>query len=223
MPSADLVLPARMSRVAVVSPRTRTRDALVELAQAGCVELVGSLPPAEGEEAEALRRLDPPAGQQRSGAGPPRPPPGRGGARAGGGARAAGRRGRAQAPRPPVRRPRQLLGLGRLGADGAARAAQRAARRSRLGRRRAAAAAVGRTAHAPAAGRSRAALPPARADLRHRALPRPRPDPVHGRLVRRHVRDDVRRRRARPRALRCSRSGCARRRHGRLAPSSTSG
>jgi V/A-type H+-transporting ATPase subunit I len=47
-----------MSRVAVVSPRTRTRAALVELARAGCVELVGSLPPPEGEEAEALRRLN---------------------------------------------------------------------------------------------------------------------------------------------------------------------
>jgi len=46
-----------MSRVAVVSRRGRTRDVLVELAQAGCVELAGSLPPAEGDEAEALRRL----------------------------------------------------------------------------------------------------------------------------------------------------------------------
>ena len=57
MPSADLVLPARMSRVAVVAPRSRVREALVRLARGGCVELVGNLPPAEGEEAEALRRL----------------------------------------------------------------------------------------------------------------------------------------------------------------------
>ena len=57
MTSADLVRAGRMSRVAVVAPRTRARDVLVELARAGCVELAGNLPPAEGEEAEALRRL----------------------------------------------------------------------------------------------------------------------------------------------------------------------
>ena len=68
MPSADLVLPVRMSRVAVVGPRARTRDVLVELARAGCVELVGSLPPAEGEAVEAVRRLE------RAG-GPPSAPP----------------------------------------------------------------------------------------------------------------------------------------------------
>ena len=58
MRSADLALPARMSRVAVVGPRARMREVLVELAKAGCVELVGTLPPAEGEEVEAVRRLD---------------------------------------------------------------------------------------------------------------------------------------------------------------------
>jgi V/A-type H+/Na+-transporting ATPase subunit I len=57
MRSAELGPVGRMSRVAVVSPRSRSRDALVELARAGCVELAGSLPQAEGEEAEALRRL----------------------------------------------------------------------------------------------------------------------------------------------------------------------
>jgi V/A-type H+-transporting ATPase subunit I len=57
MPSADLVLPARMSRVAVVAPEARRRDCLVELARSGCVELVGNLPLPEGEEIEALRRL----------------------------------------------------------------------------------------------------------------------------------------------------------------------
>ena len=57
MPSADLVLPKRMSRVAVVAPRSRVRDALVALAASGSVELVGNLPPPEGEEVEALRRL----------------------------------------------------------------------------------------------------------------------------------------------------------------------
>jgi V/A-type H+-transporting ATPase subunit I len=57
MRSAELLRAGRMSRVAVVSPRGRARDALVELAEAGCVELAGNLPPAEGDEAEALRRL----------------------------------------------------------------------------------------------------------------------------------------------------------------------
>ena len=57
MPSADLVLPKRMSRVAVVVPRAGVREALVALAASGAVELVGNLPPPEGEEVEALRRL----------------------------------------------------------------------------------------------------------------------------------------------------------------------
>ena len=57
MRSAEHVPVGRMSRVAVVSPRARARDALVELARAGCVELAGNLPQAEGDEAEALRRL----------------------------------------------------------------------------------------------------------------------------------------------------------------------
>jgi V/A-type H+-transporting ATPase subunit I len=56
MRSADVVLPTKMSRVAVVAPRARVRDALVELARSGTVELVGNVPPPEGEEAEALRR-----------------------------------------------------------------------------------------------------------------------------------------------------------------------
>jgi V/A-type H+-transporting ATPase subunit I len=46
-----------MSRIAIVAPRSRGRDALVELARRGTVELVGNLPPPEGEEAEALRRI----------------------------------------------------------------------------------------------------------------------------------------------------------------------
>ncbi len=57
MHSADLVLPKRMSRVAVVAPRAGVREALVVLADCGAVELVGNLPPPEGEEVEALRRL----------------------------------------------------------------------------------------------------------------------------------------------------------------------
>lgn len=58
MRSSDLALPVRMSRVAVVVPRPGLRDALVSLAAAGSVELAGAIPGAEGEEAEALRRLE---------------------------------------------------------------------------------------------------------------------------------------------------------------------
>jgi V/A-type H+-transporting ATPase subunit I len=57
MPSADLVLPKRMSRVAVVAPVSRTREALVALAGLGTVELAGTLPPGEGEAVEALHRV----------------------------------------------------------------------------------------------------------------------------------------------------------------------
>jgi V/A-type H+-transporting ATPase subunit I len=57
MPSADFVLPKRMSRVAVVAPQALVREVLVALAAAGAVELVGNLPPPEGEEVEALRRV----------------------------------------------------------------------------------------------------------------------------------------------------------------------
>lgn len=54
----ELGLPARMSRVAVVAPVARLRDALVVLADAGAVELVNPLGPPEGEAVEALRRLE---------------------------------------------------------------------------------------------------------------------------------------------------------------------
>ncbi len=57
MPSADLVLPVRMTRVALVASRARVRDALVEVARQGCVELVGVPPAPEGEAVEAVRRL----------------------------------------------------------------------------------------------------------------------------------------------------------------------
>ena len=58
MPRSDLAIPARMSRVAIVAPRARLREALVELADAGVVELVGPMPPPQGEEVEALRRVE---------------------------------------------------------------------------------------------------------------------------------------------------------------------
>jgi V/A-type H+-transporting ATPase subunit I len=58
MPSRELFLPVPMSRVAVVAPKVRLRDALVSVAAAGTVELVGTLPAGGGEELEALRRVE---------------------------------------------------------------------------------------------------------------------------------------------------------------------
>jgi len=58
MARRELAIPVRMSRVAVVAPRARLREALVLLAESGTVELVGPLAPPEGTEVEALRRLE---------------------------------------------------------------------------------------------------------------------------------------------------------------------
>lgn len=58
MRRSELAIPARMSRVAVVAPRARVREALAQVADAGVVELVGTLPPSQGEAVEALRRLE---------------------------------------------------------------------------------------------------------------------------------------------------------------------
>jgi V/A-type H+-transporting ATPase subunit I len=55
-----------MSRVAVIAPARRARDALVELARAGVVELAGTLPAPEGEALEALRRLGAVEGELRA-------------------------------------------------------------------------------------------------------------------------------------------------------------
>lgn len=66
MRSSD-ALPVRMSRIAVVAPERRLRDALVTLACAGTVELAGPVPPPAGEAAEALRRLDRRRGVSRDG------------------------------------------------------------------------------------------------------------------------------------------------------------
>ena len=57
MPSADLVLPVRMTRIALVAARARVRETLVEVARQGCIELVGVPPAPEGEAVEAVRRL----------------------------------------------------------------------------------------------------------------------------------------------------------------------
>jgi V/A-type H+-transporting ATPase subunit I len=53
-----LPVPARMSRVAVVAPQARLREALATVADAGVVELAGTLPSPNGETLEALRRVE---------------------------------------------------------------------------------------------------------------------------------------------------------------------
>jgi len=47
-----------MSRVAIVAPTSRLRETLVAVADSGSVELAGHLAPPEGEEIEALRRVE---------------------------------------------------------------------------------------------------------------------------------------------------------------------
>ena len=58
MPSLETMAPVPMTRVAVVAPRERLRDALVVVAGLASVELAGQLPAAGGEELEALRRVE---------------------------------------------------------------------------------------------------------------------------------------------------------------------
>jgi V/A-type H+-transporting ATPase subunit I len=55
---AERGTPTKMSRVAVVAPSNRLRDALVAVADLGRIELAGMPPPPEGSELEALRRLE---------------------------------------------------------------------------------------------------------------------------------------------------------------------
>ena len=69
MARADLAIPARMSRVAIVAPRARLRDALVVVADSGVVELVGPVASPQGEAIEALRRVE----RSSARAGPARP------------------------------------------------------------------------------------------------------------------------------------------------------
>ena len=58
MPRSETLVPARMRRVAIVATQPRLRDALVEVAGAGTVELSGALAPAAGEAVDALRCLE---------------------------------------------------------------------------------------------------------------------------------------------------------------------
>ncbi len=54
----ETALPVPMRRVAVVALQQRLRDALVVIADAGCIQLAGGLPPLVGPEVDALRRLE---------------------------------------------------------------------------------------------------------------------------------------------------------------------
>ncbi len=47
-----------MSRIAIVAPERRLRDALARVADAGVVQLAGTFPTPEGAELEAMRRLE---------------------------------------------------------------------------------------------------------------------------------------------------------------------
>ena len=121
MPSADLVLPARMSRVAVVAPAARVREALVELATAG-LRRARRQPAARARARRPRRCGGSTAPAAAAGATPAllATRAGRGRARAGGRARACSpARSSSSGARALARRPRQLRGLGRLGADGA--------------------------------------------------------------------------------------------------------
>ncbi|MFE4412998.1 hypothetical protein [Streptomyces sp. NPDC056821] len=57
MPWSEAVTPVRMRRVAVVVPQVALRDALVRIAQAGCVELDRAEEAAPGAAAVRLQRL----------------------------------------------------------------------------------------------------------------------------------------------------------------------
>lgn len=67
MPLREAVQPVAMSRIALVAPRGQFRAALVEVADAGVVELEPMTSPADAPVGEAARRL------QRAGAGAVRP------------------------------------------------------------------------------------------------------------------------------------------------------
>ena len=216
MPSADLVAtgadePGRGGRA-----RARTREVLVELARAGCVELVGACHPPRVRRSRRCAGSSAPAGP------PARRPRLLASAPDVAALERAGRRDLLAGEVELGRRARlavdarQLRRLGRLGADSRAAGA-----RERLGRwaRRwsSCRARPGSSRRRCCAGAAGAALPSARAGVRNRPLPRRRPDAVHRRLVRAHVRDDVRRRRPRARARAARDSGCARRRRGRFA------
>ena len=203
-------VPARMSRVAVVAPQARLREALVTVADAGVVELAGTLPSPNGETLEALRRVE-------------RAAPGRAVTEL------------RLAPGVPDVAELERLGAadllaGEVELERRAEAAVRhgsfaslvgwtpSAELEPLSVRLAATGAVAVELERPSwiepptliARKPLArAVPPARGDVRRRALRRPRPDALRGRLVRPHVRDDVRRRRARPDASPRSRCCCA--------------
>ncbi len=191
----ELAIPARMSRVAVVAPRARLREALVALADAGTMELVGAIPPPQGEAVEALRRWsgDPDGPTPRSHAVLPsaRTSPS-----------SSDEESAIFSPArwsshvaPPQRSPRLLLRVRRLGSGRSSLRESPNGWRAPVLRSSSC-----RSRHGPSPRRcfglaARLPVPPAGRDVRGGALRGHRPDAVRCGLVRVHVRDDVRRRR----------------------------
>ena len=210
MSSLDPPVPARMSRVAIVAPEPSLRDALAAVADAGVVQLVGTLPAPEGEELEALRRLER-AAAENDRAGPRLAPqavdPGE--------LERLGRHDLLAGEVELVRRADAAVRHGRFAAlVGWAPQSELAGLEGRLaavrrGPRRAAAPGLGRAADAAPRAPGRPLLPAARGHLRRAPLRGRRPDAVRRLLVRPHVRDDVRRRRARASARRPRRGALA--------------
>ena len=201
-PGVRSLEPTRMQRVAVVVPAARLRELLVQVADAGTVEL--DLPTGRDRRPRRGRRgtRD---GAAAAAAGPGRPGPAALGGRAGparvrpvrphGPGRRGGRAGVPRGGRRPAGRGGRARRLGTVGRPPGAGRPDRGLR-GRGGpaggppRAGPAHAAAGRE-------RPRSVDDAAGADLRHRALPRPRPDGPGRPRLRLHVRDDVRGRRAR--------------------------
>ena len=193
MPLPDAVLPVRMRRIAVVAPENRLRDALVELAEDGNVELSGELPALVGPQVDALRRLErESAGCARRAAHQPRAARSR--SRGAGGRLGDARgRGRARAPRRHRDPSRSGRRAGRVDERAQHRGAAQPARVCRCRTRRARIAALDRPSDASAPAAQGRRVPAARRHLRLCPLPRHRSDAVCRGHVRAHVRHDVRR------------------------------
>ena len=226
MPSADLVLPTRMSRVAVVAPRARRAGgARRRSPRPASSSSSGNLPPPRERRSRRCGvSVERAAAGGRAGACSHRPPD-LAALESAGRERPARRRGRARrgVPAWPFAHG-SFVALGRLGADG------RGSSPRTTGWRRIGAAVV--ELSRPAWVEPPTLLQPGRWSSRSGRSSRPTgrrrygdldPTRVHRRLVRRHVRDHVRRRRSRPRARAARRCWLRRRSAGASPPSSGSG
>ena len=192
------LVPARMSRVAVVAPETRLREVLVAVADAGVRRAGRRTAAAGGEALEALRRLE--AGRRAgpSGSRDSRPARRRG-AGAGRRARPARRRGRARAARRGAVRHGSFAALVGWAPERASSSRCASASRATAPRwsscARPAVDRAADAARAPAAGAGLSARSSTTyGTARYRDVD---PTLVRGSVVRPDVRDDVRRRRPR--------------------------